>query len=334
MENGRCYNFIMVNLPDNVLRIIGEIRPHWADWSTGEYRGLFQRLERIAPEKQISRYLRYSGISSEGTELRIFGVDAGMQRVPKNMIAMEIGEDSYTVFKPGRDVTDIEWKGSVKWDWLDRTVPGAPTGEFSLEAPAEWTSLKEPAELHFTLTANAWFQRGREADDNVRLTEYDSRWPDEFDEAAEWLRKNVPPYVLLRVEHIGSTAIPGMPAKPVIDILIDVPSLSEARRIFIPLFNKPECEYWEYDNHLLFIKRRNFLEARTHHFHVALAGTFFGQRIAFRNYLRAHARDAARYASLKLGLAARYAADREEYTLAKGKFIEEINEKTLGLEEY
>jgi GrpB-like predicted nucleotidyltransferase (UPF0157 family) len=125
-----------------------------------------------------------------------------------------------------------------------------------------------------------------------------------------------------------------MPAKPVIDILIQIPSFSEARRVLIPIFNKHEYEYWGYDDHILFIKRKEFLGTRTHHIHAAPAGSRFWEHISFRDYLRTYPGDAGRYAALKHKLAGRHTTNREEYTVAKGEFVKEITEKALHLSKH
>jgi len=89
---------------------------------------------------------------------------------------------------------------------------------------------------------------------------------------ANWLRNAIAPEIALRVEHYGSTAIPNMPAKPFIDTLLEVPSFAEARRSLIPVFNKPECEYWWYNGHMCFIVRKDPMGTRTHHIHAAPRG--------------------------------------------------------------
>jgi GrpB-like predicted nucleotidyltransferase (UPF0157 family) len=105
--------------------------------------------------------------------------------------------------------------------------------------------------------------------------------------------------------------------------------LGEARRNLISIFNQPECEYWGYHDHILFIIRKEFMGMRTHHIHAAPSGGRFWERIAFRDYLRTHPEDAKRYADLKYKLAGRHAADRETYTNAKTVFVKEITEKAL-----
>jgi GrpB-like predicted nucleotidyltransferase (UPF0157 family) len=310
----------------SVISLIGEMKAGGADWTLDEYRSLFERLANMAEPGIVTRLVRYYVADGERIETRFFGVASDAPGIPDGMIALELSEDSITVRKPGDKKT---WSADLKWDWLDRSVLGAPVGDFMARVPAGWGAQKEPSSLQFIITANSCFKKGQAAEDEVRLVEYDPSWPAQYEVMADWLRKTIPPEVLLRVEHFGSTAIPGMPAKPVIDILLEVPSFREARRKLIPIFNQPECEYWGYDDHILFIKRKEFLGTRTHHIHAAPSGGRFWERIAFRDYLRTHPDDAKRYAALKNGLASPHATDREAYTDAKGSFIQEITAKAL-----
>jgi GrpB-like predicted nucleotidyltransferase (UPF0157 family) len=110
---------------------------------------------------------------------------------------------------------------------------------------------------------------------------------------------------------------------------MEVPSFDKARRILIPLFNKPECEYWWYDGHMLFIVRNESTGVRTHHIHAAPKGHRVWEGLAFRDYLRTHPEDARRYATLKRKLAGSYGNDREAYTGMKADFVREIILKAL-----
>jgi len=315
----------MANKP--VLKLIGEMRWGEADWPLPDYVSLFNRLGNL-PEKAgtVSRYMRFSGEAGGVTLARFFGIEMeSIRDIPKGMIALEMGNDTITTYARADTGKLNTHRGSLTWTWLDRPAAGFPVGEFKTRLP---TPRSSQLPLEFLLTGNAYFEKGKAADDDVRLVEYDPLWPAQFDEMAAWLRKTIPPEILLRVEHFGSTAIPGMPAKPVIDILIEIPSLPLAGRTLIPIFNQPECEYWGYSDHLLFIVRQEFMGTRTHHIHAAPAGQF-RERIAFRDYLRTHPEDAGRYAALKHELARRHTADRETYTDAKGNLVQEITEKAL-----
>jgi len=319
-----CYNADMKQQP--IMRLIGELRPGGADWDLAGYRALFEKLGTTAATGTVTRYVRYFGESGGHTEVRFFGIASDSIKIPEGMIALELSNDTMTVLEPNGQAA---WQGHLTWDWLNRSVPGAPVGEFKARVPEDWTSQSKPPLIEFALTANAYFEKGKSSDDDVRLAEYDPRWPAKFEEMADWLRKTIPPQIARRIEHFGSTAIPDMPAKPIIDILLDIPSFKAGRRALIPIFNKPECEYWLQDGDIEIIVRKEFMGTRTHHIHAAPGDSPLWVRLAFRDYLRTHPDDAKRYAALKHELAARHATDREEYTIAKSSFIKETTGKAL-----
>jgi GrpB-like predicted nucleotidyltransferase (UPF0157 family) len=244
------------------------------------------------------------------------------------MVSLELGEEEITIYKHEGDCPAVSWKSRLTWDWLDRSNLQFPTGEFTANVPSDWLSVPGNSEVRFIISANSCSQPGKVPDDEVRLVDYDPAWPDGFEEMADRLRTTISPDIALRIEHYGSTAIPGMPAKPVIDILLEVPSFSEARRNLIPLFNRPECEYWWYDEHMVFILRDES-GMRTHHIHAAPKGHRIWQGLAFRDYLRTHPEDAQRYAALKQNLAESHGNDREAYTDLKTDFVREITDKAI-----
>lgn len=164
---------------------------------------------------------------------------------------------------------------------------------------------------------------------SIVVEEYDPQWPRLYEEERARIMTAIG-QTLVAIEHVGSTAVPGLAAKPIIDILAAVRLLVEARGHIEPL-RLIGYEYVpEYEAE--FPERRYFRkgppEARTHHLHVVeLASTFWERHLLFRDYLRAHPQDACQYAALKRELAARHGADREAYTDAKTAFITSI-EKT------
>jgi len=136
--------------------------------------------------------------------------------------------------------------------------------------------------------------------------------------------------VVLDVHHIGSTAIPGMPAKPIIDVLVEINSFAEAKPRVLPALNQEQWEYWFYKGKLTFIKRNGFNGRRTHHVHMMPRGKRLAAHLAFRDYMRSHAEDALRYAALKRELADKHKADREVYTDAKAAFVDGVVRKAAG----
>ena len=126
----------------------------------------------------------------------------------------------------------------------------------------------------------------------------------------------------LAIEHIGSTAIPGMPAKPIIDLMVAVADLAKSRQL-IPLVEDAGYHYRPHDC----VPDRHFFAKgedgeRTHHLSLAeTSSTFWRRQMAFRDYLRADHQAAVQYANLKIDVACKYPNDRNAYIDAKEPFI-------------
>jgi GrpB-like predicted nucleotidyltransferase (UPF0157 family) len=160
--------------------------------------------------------------------------------------------------------------------------------------------------------------------DRVTVVPYDPDWPRRFDEERRALAAVFAGSEAV-IEHVGSTAVPGLGAKPVIDIMVGVPVLVEVEGR-IPALEAAGYEYVrEYEKQLP--DRRYFrkprLGPRAFHVHCVVTGSDFWIRpLAFRDHLRAHPESAAAYYNLKRELAMR--VSREEYTEAKSPFIEGV----------
>lgn len=309
-----------------ILQLVGGLYTDGPDRFIDFLMETFPRLSEEVPHiGEIARYVIYE--SDEGTDeaMRFVGIQvACIKEVPRGMVAWELGEDSWTISETRDGRKSVICEGDLSWRWLDRAAPGWPIGEFTAECPPEWRSGAGSASREFRVYANSYFTPGQTRDDGIYLVDYDPTWPMRYQEMAVRLREALGPDIALRIEHFGSTSIPGMPAKPVIDILVEVPSFDEARRRTLPYFNRPECEYWSYSGHMTFILRDEITGPRTHHIHMAPAGHDLWKGLAFRDYLRTHPGDASRYASLKHTLASQHSSDREAYTSAKSEFIQEI----------
>jgi GrpB-like predicted nucleotidyltransferase (UPF0157 family) len=311
-----------------VIRLIGGVRLKDTDWDLASYRDLFARFNAIARPGVVTRLMRYNGEIQGLTVLRFLGVETKViESIPEGLVGMELGEDYMTIFRPAPGKPAVVWHKELAWNWLDRSVPSAPVGDFAALIPDYFGFPTQGKPMTFALSANSYFMKDTPADDDVRLEDYDADWPDMYETMAALVRARTSPDIVRRIEHFGSTAIAGMPAKPVIDMLLEISSFAAARQFLIPLFNQQVIEYWMQAEDMCFIIRRGFLGTRTHHLHAALTGSPYWERLAFRDYLRTHAEDAMRYAALKKDLAARYPTDREEYTLAKTEFIKEITAK-------
>lgn len=149
---------------------------------------------------------------------------------------------------------------------------------------------------------------------------YDPHWATWFEALGGRLRESLGE-VALRIDHIGSTAVPGLAAKPIIDVQVSVASLEPVAPFLDPI---QSCGFvWRRDNTEL--TKRYFREtpgARGTHIHVRRAGSFDEQfALLFRDYLRQHADSSASYARLKHRVAHHLDHDRQAYVDAKAPFI-------------
>jgi GrpB-like predicted nucleotidyltransferase (UPF0157 family) len=163
------------------------------------------------------------------------------------------------------------------------------------------------------------------ADEPIRLAPADPEWRGRFKLEQRALEGAIGEWIIGGIHHVGSTAVPGLDAKPVIDILAGVRSLEIARHCFEPLAvldylyapYLPEEMHW-------FCKPDP--ARRTHHLHLVPVGSQrYSNELTFRDRLRADPRLAADYVALKHHLAERYRDDREAYTEAKGASSEQLS---------
>jgi GrpB-like predicted nucleotidyltransferase (UPF0157 family) len=167
--------------------------------------------------------------------------------------------------------------------------------------------------------------------EDVEIAPYDPAWPELFRREAEHLRACLPGELLGRIEHFGSTAVPGLAAKPIVDILVEVASLEETRRRIAPLLEAEGYDYfwrptWGDDTppfYAWFIKR-DAAGRRTHHIHMVERDFEHWDRLLFRDYLVERPDLAAEYAALKRRLAAEHPGDRVAYTRGKAEFVERV----------
>lgn len=163
----------------------------------------------------------------------------------------------------------------------------------------------------------------------VIIVEYDPQWPNMYeDEKARVL--DAIGHAVVAIEHVGSTAVPGLGAKPIIDIMVGIPRLADAQQCIEPLRSIGYEYVPEYEVQLP--ERRYFHKgpagARTHHLHmVEPTSEFWERHLLFRDFLRAHPEASQHYDALKKELAAKFGPDREGYTEAKTPFIRAVEEK-------
>lgn len=167
-------------------------------------------------------------------------------------------------------------------------------------------------------------ERPSTADEPIRLASYDPSWPARFEEEKAALEGAIGEWCVDGIHHIGSTAVPGLEAKPVIDILAGVRDLEESQACFEPLarLSYMDAPYLPEEMHW-FCKPHP--SRRTHHLHLVPADSErFRDELAFRDRLREDPEIVEEYLALKRSLAKRFTGDREAYTEAKSDFIRRV----------
>jgi GrpB-like predicted nucleotidyltransferase (UPF0157 family) len=162
------------------------------------------------------------------------------------------------------------------------------------------------------------------SDEPVQIVPYNTTWPARFHAERKLLERAVGPWIVGGVHHVGSTAVPGLAAKPIIDILVGVESLSGSRGTFERLADLG-YQYAPYRaNEMLWFCKPSAAH-RTHHLHlVPSQSSRFHDELAFRDALRSRPDLAEGYARLKRALVKQHRNDREAYTAAKAQFIVDV----------
>jgi GrpB-like predicted nucleotidyltransferase (UPF0157 family) len=167
--------------------------------------------------------------------------------------------------------------------------------------------------------------------EQVRIFSYDPKWPEKY-EVERGRLVALFPEAFLAIEHVGSTAVPGMAAKPIVDMIGGVGSMEEADALLPALCQNGYSTSAEF-NATLTDQRwlmRHANGHRTHHLHLIIHEAIeWRRKITFRNALRANPDVARRYQELKANLAKAMGSDREAYTSAKAEFVEEIVRGTV-----
>lgn len=180
--------------------------------------------------------------------------------------------------------------------------------------------MTEPHEDHITSEVQ------RAIAQPVSLADHDPRWRTMFEDEKRRLMDALPG-TFLAIEHIGSTAVDGMKAKPLIDLLAGVDSMETAIALNRLLVEHGYTTSASLNDTLP--TRQWFMRqeqgVRTHHLHVVVHDSDeWRMRIGFRDALRADPELRRRYTALKEDLVARYAEDRDAYTEGKGAFIAQV----------
>ena len=161
---------------------------------------------------------------------------------------------------------------------------------------------------------------------SIVITGYNPQWPLLYEEEKSRILATIG-YHVVAIDHVGSTAVPSLGAKPIIDIMVAVHRLADAESCivllstsgyeYVPLEEAgiPERRYF----------RKGTPQARTHHLHtVERISEFWERHLLFRDFLRAYPEVVQQYYELKKELTAWCGSDREGYTEAKTSFIESV----------
>lgn len=163
----------------------------------------------------------------------------------------------------------------------------------------------------------------------IKTTEYNKDWPRLYSEEKLYIEKVIGAENIFRINHYGSTSIPGMLAKPTIDILLEVfehvendyiiRKMEEIGYIYSPQVDNPPP-------HMMFLKgyTPEGFKGQAYHVHVRYPGDW--DELYFRDYLISNPDLAKRYGELKLELKKIYEFNRDGYTEAKSKFIKEVTQ--------
>lgn len=158
-------------------------------------------------------------------------------------------------------------------------------------------------------------------DEPILVAPYDPGWSDRFEQERKLLRASIGDWAVGGIHHVGSTAVPGLDAKPIIDVLVGIESLEASRACFEPL-EELEYRYAPYLPSEMHWFCKPHPSRRTHHLHlVPIALPRYRNELAFRDLLRAKPDLAHEYAAHKRQLAKRFERDREAYTEAKSAFV-------------
>jgi GrpB-like predicted nucleotidyltransferase (UPF0157 family) len=172
--------------------------------------------------------------------------------------------------------------------------------------------------------------------EEIAISPYDPTWPESFRREKEHLQACLPADLVRRIEHFGSTAVPGLAAKPIVDVLVEVTDLQETRERIAPVLESQGYDYFWRPTHgddgppfyAWFIKREARTGARTHHIHMVERDFVeHWDRLLFRDYLIEKPLVAREYESLKARLAFASPRDRIAYTRGKTAFVLEVTEQ-------
>lgn len=161
----------------------------------------------------------------------------------------------------------------------------------------------------------------------IFLTEHDDRWTSFYDEMEHFLAELLSGYQVTRISHIGSTAVNGIWAKSIVDILLEIDAEEDMGSVARILENNGFICMSSSDKRVSFnwgYTENGFAE-KVYHLHLRYAGD--NNELYFRDYLNEHSQIAKEYEQLKLNLWKKFEHDRDAYTNAKSEFVEKWTSK-------
>ena len=162
----------------------------------------------------------------------------------------------------------------------------------------------------------------------IEVVAYNKDWPTHFEKEAARVRDAIEEG-LMEVHHIGSTAVPGLSAKPIIDLLLEVSDLALLDRFD----SKMELLGYSIKGEYGIPGRRFYLKGlihRTHHIHAFESGSAgFLRHLALRDFLRTHPVEAMKYGELKQEIAGRFPLNNDGYCEAKHDFVQQLEKRAL-----
>ena len=164
----------------------------------------------------------------------------------------------------------------------------------------------------------------------VRLVKYNPFWPSQFSREAKKLSISLGD-LALKISHVGATSVPGMIAKPIIDINISVQSLEPMEPYKLPLEKLGYTFVQDHESIDLHFFAKPSSYPRSYHIHVCNIDSWHEiSDLAFRNFLISNPAEAINYGKLKSNLVSQFKGDRESYIKGKDSFIKRIKYKTMA----
>lgn len=249
----------------------------------------------------------HQGVARVGDRLRVSG------RSPDGLveaIELDVGHTD--------DPTAEPWIVGVQWH-PEETAPSDPVQQSLFDALVLLARLRGSR-----ATPKGSGGRGRD----YRVVDPDAAWPERFEAEASRIVASLPPDLVARIDHVGSTAVAGLAAKPIVDIQLSLVAMTPRDAYVEPLTAlgyRWVLDPWDVDHEYF---SRDIDGERSFHLHVCAAGSTWERRhLAFRDWLRTHPDDAAAYEALKRELAAAHPKDTLSYTDSKSAFIAGIVEQ-------